>query len=214
MTPADPERLAILVHEVRSPVAALAAVEEALSDGRLGREDRQALIGLGVAACHGIDRIVSDLTVASVRRSTVDVVRLAEASAAAASLGGAVVVRSSSDVPQLRLDVDPHRLRQALDNLVANAVAVSARGDEVVVRVIGNDGPARISVVDRGPGIPSGELERIFERGVRLVGERPGSGLGLAIARAIVEAHGGALTVESRPGEGASFTLTLGPSRS
>jgi signal transduction histidine kinase len=210
----DLERLAILVHEVRSPVAALAAVKEALSGGGLGRDDRHALIALGIAACRGIDRIVSDATVASVHRSTVDVVRLAEDSAAAATLGGTVVVRSSSDVPRLLLEVDPQRLRQALDNLVANAVAVSAPGGEVVVEVVGNDGPARISVADSGPGVPVEELERIFERGVRLDVERPGSGLGLSIARAIVRAHGGALTVESRPGEGATFTLTLGPSRS
>ena len=211
---ADAERLAILVHEVRSPVAALAAVREALSGDRLARDDRQALIRLGIDACRGIDRVLSDVTIASVRLSTVDVVRLVEDSAAAATLAGPVVVRSSSDVPRLLLEVDPQRLRQALDNLVANAVAVSPPDAEVVVDVVGNDGQARISVTDRGTGVPAEQLERIFERGVQLDAERPGSGLGLAIARAIAEAHGGALTVESSPGKGATFTLTLGRSRS
>ncbi len=66
-----------------------------------------------------------------------------------------------------------------------------------------------LSSTDRGPGIPIGEQERIFEPGVRLDRERSGSGLGLAIARAIAESHGGTLTVESVPGEGATFTIAL-----
>jgi len=64
-------------------------------------------------------------------------------------------------------------------------------------------------VIDQGPGIPFGDQERIFEAGVRLNPERPGSGLGLVVARSIVEAHGGALTVESFPDQGATFTIAL-----
>jgi len=121
-----------------------------------------------------------------------------------------VTVRSSSDTPMLQLDVDPQRLRQALDNLIGNAIAVSAPGAAVVVRLTAGEGAVRISVVDTGPGIPAEDLARIFEPGVRLDPGRPGSGLGLAIARAIAEAHGGTLTVESALGAGATFTLTLG----
>ena len=75
------------------------------------------------------------------------------------------------------------------------------------------DGRLEITVSDTGPGIPPDQLELVFERFHRLDGGRSrdtgGSGLGLAIARAIVEAHGGSIRAESRPGEGATFRLEL-----
>lgn len=66
-----------------------------------------------------------------------------------------------------------------------------------------------LSVSDDGPGIPAGEQETIFRRFYRLRSEGGGSGLGLAIARAIVELHGGSIRAESRPGQGATFRVTL-----
>jgi signal transduction histidine kinase len=72
-----------------------------------------------------------------------------------------------------------------------------------------DDGGVLLSVTDSGDGIAVADQRRIFDAGVRLNLDRPGAGLGLAVARAIAEAHGGTLTVESAPGEGATFTLTL-----
>jgi two-component system NtrC family sensor kinase len=67
----------------------------------------------------------------------------------------------------------------------------------------------RLSVSDTGPGIPHGAEARIFEPGVRLSRETPGSGIGLALTRAIVEAHGGTISVESPAGAGATFTIAV-----
>jgi signal transduction histidine kinase len=67
----------------------------------------------------------------------------------------------------------------------------------------------RLFVTDEGAGIAAADQRRIFEAGERLDFGRPGSGLGLAIVEAIAEAHGGRLTVESAPGEGATFTITV-----
>ncbi len=79
----------------------------------------------------------------------------------------------------------------------------------MVVRVCLAGGSVVISVVDTGSGVPLSDQERIFEKGARLDDAGPGSGIGLALARAIVEAHGGALSVESVPEQGATFTLNI-----
>lgn len=205
---ADRARLAILVHEVRSPVAALSAIAEALKDESLKRPARRELTGLALAACRGIERVVTDATVASVLQEDIDVGRLVRETAAAAAISGLPV--RAEVVPGLpRLDADPLRLRQALDNLVANALANTPSGGDVVVSASTRDGKVLLSVTDSGQGIATEDQVKIFDAGVRLNVDRPGSGLGLAVARAIAEAHGGTLTVESAPGEGATFTLAL-----
>lgn len=205
---ADYHRLVILVHEVRSPVAALSAIAETLRDESVEPSARRELANLVVSACRGIQRVVTDAAVASVRLEEVDPGRLVRETAATAALGGALVrAQAGPDLPLL--EADPLRLRQALDNLVSNALTHSGSDAEVVVRAAADGGWVLLSVSDSGDGIPSDEQHRIFDPGVRLDIGRPGSGLGLAVARAIAEAHGGTLTVESAPGEGATFTMTL-----
>jgi two-component system OmpR family sensor kinase len=100
-------------------------------------------------------------------------------------------------------------LRQALDNLVSNALAHAPAGTEVLLSASPRRNDLLLAVMDSGGGIPLEDQARIFDAGVRLDVQRPGAGIGLAIARAIAESHGGTLTVESAPGEGATFTLTL-----
>lgn len=108
---------------------------------------------------------------------------------------------------------DAVALRRAVLNLVENAVKYTAPGGKVELSLVRGDGRATITVADTGIGMEPTETERIFEPFVRLDAARGretgGSGLGLAIARSIVMAHGGALTVESRPGAGSRFTISL-----
>lgn len=203
----EPERLAVLVHEVRSPVAALRAIAEAYRDG--DATARRSLKALAIAACAGIERIVVDASVASVRPTQVDVRRLVDETVGAWALTGGNVRADIAPDVALHIEGDRLRLRQALDNLVGNALAHSPAGGEVVVGATPGNGEVLISVADRGVGIPPEEHERIFDTGVRLNADLPGSGLGLAIARAIAAAHGGRLTVASALGEGATFTLAL-----
>lgn len=108
---------------------------------------------------------------------------------------------------------DEQRLRHALDALVENALNATGPGDRVAISANVRDDRARLTVADTGPGIPPADADRVFERFVRTScgGGRTGTGLGLAIVKAITEAHGGAVTLTSRPGSGASFTMTLGP---
>jgi signal transduction histidine kinase len=204
----DADRVAVLVHEVRSPVAALSAIAETLAEGDVDHAGRQTLIRLVVTACTGIERIVTDVAVASIRVERVDPVGLVEDVVAAARLRGAVVDLSlPAAMPTVR--GDPSRLRQALDNLITNALVHGTSGEPVSVSVTA-DSVVRIAVSDTGGGIDPSDLERIFEPGVRLEpATSRGTGLGLALARAIAEGHGGSLTAISMTGAGATFTLSL-----
>jgi signal transduction histidine kinase len=203
----DRERLAVLVHEIRSPVAALSAIAEAVAEADFDAVARAELVGLVLAACRRIERIVADVAVVSIRLEEVDLRELVADSVAAARLRGAPVHASVADDLPL-LEADPARLHQALDNLIANAVTHGAPSDVVVVGSA-TDNAVLISVSDRGAGIPLEDQARIFEAGVRLGSGASGMGLGLALTRAIVEGHGGTLAVASAPGEGATFTIEL-----
>ena len=209
MSSADgPQRLAVLVHEVRSPVAALAAIAAAFAEESLESSERLELARLAISACRGIERVVLDAATASVRLEPLDVSALVLQVAAAASLVGTRVEPSvAADLP--RITADPLRLRQALDNLVANALTHAGSDGVVSVSATSSGRYVLLSVSDSGFGVPLMEQERIFEAGVRLNPDRAGSGLGLAIARAIAEAHGGKLTLTSIPDEGATFTIAL-----
>lgn len=202
------ERLSLLVHEVRSPVAALAAIALALTDDGLGEPAARDLLVLAIAACRGIERIVGDAAIGRLRLEDVDLTRVAREATGAAALGGArvrLVVAADSTVVR----GDPVRLRQVLDNLVGNAIAHSPPEADVAVGVSRMGDSVAVAVFDRGVGIPRDEQARIFEPGVRLGADGEGLGLGLSVAQAIAEAHGGTIGVESAPGRGATFTLTI-----
>ena len=201
-------RLALLVHEVRSPVAALSAVAEAVTDTSGDDTQRSELVRLAVAASRAIERIVVDIAIDSVRPEPVDIAVLARDVIATFSVSGANVVGEGVD-GSIVLGADPVRLRQVLDNLVANALTHAGADRPVIVRLAVSRDSVDVAVSDTGSGIPREELARIFELGVRLDSEKAGSGLGLALSRAIVDAHGGTLEVASTPGEGSTFTVVL-----
>lgn len=105
---------------------------------------------------------------------------------------------------------DAGRITQVLLNLVGNAVKASPPGSEVVLRAEPRDGQVYFSVEDRGPGMPLSDVEHVFDRHWQAQRrQHAGVGLGLAIARAIVEAHGGRLGVESKPGAGTTLWFSL-----
>jgi len=113
---------------------------------------------------------------------------------------------------ELIVEVDPDRLRQALENLLSNALTYSPPSTPVLVEVAEETGPAApsasIAVRDRGPGIAPELLPRLFTRFGRSPTSR-GLGLGLYLAHGIATAHGGTLTVDSKPGAGATFRLRI-----
>lgn len=122
-----------------------------------------------------------------------------------------ILFESLPDLPRLRLDAS--KIEQVLNNLVGNAVKFSPRGSTVEVGLEDADGSVVLYVKDEGPGVPAGESEKLFEpftrRSARGTEGEKGTGLGLAIVKRIVEGHGGRITVESEPGAGATFAVSL-----
>jgi two-component system sensor histidine kinase KdpD len=206
-------------HDLRSPLTAIVAGGHALGASSLTEEERRelsaAVVGEGTRLSTLVDKLLdlSKLQAGSAepRRdwiSVEDILLAAQEGLADRSAG--IRLSIDPDVPALR--ADGAQLERAFANVLENArrysdglpVSIHARkmGTQVVVRI-----------VDQGPGIPAAERERIFEPFYRSrdPGPRPwtGSGLGLAIARGFVEANGGTISVESLPGQGTSFVISL-----
>lgn len=111
----------------------------------------------------------------------------------------------------MNVSADRSRLRQALSNLVGNAIKYAPTGTPINVRAERQNGLYRIAVSDHGPGIPPEERGHMFEKFFRGrgVGSTPGAGLGLSIARSLVVLHGGTLDYEDTPGGGSTFVVRL-----
>ncbi len=126
-----------------------------------------------------------------------------------AQRGFKVDVAMAPDLPEAL--VDPEAVKQAVANLVDNAIKYSGEGRRIAVAVRSEGDRVAIEVADEGIGIAPGEAERIFEKFYRIGRSETqasrGSGVGLALVKHIAEAHGGRVKVESRPGEGSRFTL-------
>jgi signal transduction histidine kinase len=116
---------------------------------------------------------------------------------------------------RVQVEVDADRIGQVVANYVSNALKYSPEDRLVTVRVAVEGGWARVAVVDRGPGLPAHEQERVWGRyyraeGVRVQsGSAVGLGLGLHICKIIVEGHGGQVGIASRVGQGSTFWFTL-----
>ncbi|MFF4500773.1 sensor histidine kinase [Streptomyces sp. NPDC001401] len=150
---------------------------------------------------------------APLRLQDTDLVGLVEEAAAAfrASRPDRPLTVTSPPAP-LKLRVDPHRIRQVLDNLLTNAAVHTPAGTQVWMKVALEEDRAVVRVVDAGPGIPPADRERVFDRFYRVdkarSRDRGGSGLGLAVASSLVCAHGGTIELHSEPGS-TTFTVAL-----
>jgi PAS domain S-box-containing protein len=126
----------------------------------------------------------------------------------------AVTLQAGYDVDLPEVNADPERITQVLSNVVGNALKFTPAGGRVDVHVSRGGLGIVIRVTDTGEGIPAALLPHVFDRFFQvsrdgLTGRRQGAGLGLPIARGIVEAHGGAIRMESEPGAGSTITIEL-----
>jgi signal transduction histidine kinase len=200
-----------VAHELRTPLTNLRCELEAVQDG-LAAPDPARVASILEEVLH-LQRLVEDLqdlAVADAGALRLEIERIDLGAAVVGMLGGQAEV---SGPRGLAVDADPTRVRQIVHNLVANAMRHTPPGERVRVRVARTGDEVAVSVVDRGPGIPASERQRIFERFYRLDEargrDRGGAGLGLPIAKRLVELHGGRIWVDSIEGQGATFTFTL-----
>lgn len=218
-------------HELRTPIGAIGVLADALARSP-GSDDVERLARRVRAEADRLTELVTDLLdlsrIEAVRPGTaasgvdlVAVIAQAVERCRPISEGHEVATRVSTDVDDAEIPGDESQLVSAVANLIENAAKYSDSGGPVDVE-LAQAGPDALSirVRDRGIGIPSWELERVFERFYRVDRARDrhsgGTGLGLAIVRNVATNHGGTVTVESREGEGSTFTLTLprrGPTR-
>lgn len=216
--------LADVSHDLRAPVGAIQVATETLLAGAEEEPElrRRLITGIG-GEVRRLARLTGDLLELArfeagrleLHRQPTDLGQLVEGLVAtyqteAAERGITMTVEAPSDLPTL--DLDPDRIAQVLANLLTNALKFTPQGGRVAVRVAVESTHAALSVSDTGTGIPPEALPRLFDRfyqGNYGQGRKPGLGLGLAIVRALVEAHGGRVAVESRPGIGSTFTVLL-----
>jgi two-component system sensor histidine kinase BaeS len=219
------QMLGDLAHEMRTPIATLGAYLEAIAEG-VEHADPPTLDMLRdqVGRLSRLSEDVALVTTAdegrlTMRRTPTAIAKIVSDAAAQASprcseRGIDLDVQMAPITASVMVDADADRLGQVLTNVLDNAMRHTPSGGEVRVALDRVGTHVRIMVADDGQGIPAEHLARVFDRFYRVDSARDrahgGSGVGLSIARAITEAHGGAITVHSEgPGRGAAFTITL-----
>ena len=214
--------VADVAHELRTPLSNLKGYLEAISDGVV-KPDEETIHSLNDEAST-LSRLVNDLQDLSLAdageirlvKQSEDIAALIKEAAAAVQAKGVgrgltITTDMADTLPPA--NIDAHRIKQVMLNLLENAIAHTERGGSITVKARRQEDMIHISVTDTGEGIPPEELPLIFERFYRVDKSRAratgGSGLGLTIARRLVEAHGGKIEASSQPGRGSSFTFTI-----
>ncbi|MEV7110507.1 HAMP domain-containing sensor histidine kinase [Streptomyces anulatus] len=214
-----------VAHELRTPLSNIRGWLEAAQDGLADPDPAfvSSLLEEAVLLQHIIDDLqdlaAADAGVLRLHPESVEIRELLSQVAAAHQAraeNARVTLAVTATAPGPALRADPVRLRQAVGNLVSNAVRHTPEGGRVTLRAYAHeegDGRVLVEVADTGSGIPPEDLPRVFDRFWRAEKSRSrrtgGSGLGLAIVRKLVEAHGGTVDATSVEGEGSTFVLRL-----
>ena len=209
-------------HDLRTPLASITGALSSLLDEEVDLDEttRRSLAETAREEAERLNRLVGNLLdmtrlesgalrVAQEACDVQDLVGAALAQLANRLAGRPLIVDVPADLPLVQVDFA--LMTQALANLIDNALKYSAANAPVEFHACAADGRLEIHVADRGIGIPTEDLERVFDKFYRVqrANQAGGTGLGLAIARGIVEAHGGHICAENRSGGGTLIRLTL-----
>lgn len=214
-------------HELRTPVTVIKGYAETLLTGLLARDPDRAADFVSVILKHSerLADLIGDLLTLSEMEAGDFILEMKPVSLPvlvrhAASM---LEIKAAEKDIAMKMDgltgnpaivlADQRRLEQVFINLIDNGIKYTPRGGSVILAIQESGADVTVRVSDTGPGIPPQSLPRIFERFYRVDSSRSrdqgGTGLGLAIVKHIIQLHGGTVSVESPPGEGAIFTVTL-----
>jgi signal transduction histidine kinase/tetratricopeptide (TPR) repeat protein len=215
-----------VTHELKTPLTSIRMFAETLYDGRVkdeqdAKECLETIVSESERLSRLIDKVLDFRAIEKgkrkfdFRQADLRKVILSSLETFRRQMRGCeatVYVNIPSDLPHVRMD--PDAIGEVLLNLLTNAYKYSPSEDRRIwVKVQAGGGTARVSVEDRGIGIPKRELKAVFEKFYRvddlLTREVDGTGLGLTISRYVAQAHGGSIGVESKEGKGSKFTLVL-----
>lgn len=210
-------------HELRTPLTAIRGFSELYRQGAVkGEEDTKQLLSRIEGESKRMSSLVEDLLLLArvdqsraLRSEAVDIVKVVSEATASAQVSGPnhpiTLIAPNAEVFMLGDEV---RIHQVVANLLANARSHTPDGTPIAVMITSNDDEVSVSVADQGPGMSEEDQKRIFERFYRADSSRArsgedGTGLGLSIVEAVMQAHGGSVSVESELGKGSKFTLTF-----
>lgn len=219
------EVISMVSHDLRSPLMSLDFSLTLIGSGKYGELNEKGLKELSSAenSAKRLIRLINDLLdIEKIESGKLNVLKmplsfqtLCEHSidavrALALSKDIEVLIEGEDD---LEFPGDPDRLQQVIINLLGNAIKFSPNNSKVIIRADERDDFVEIRVIDSGPGIPADYKKKIFDRFQQVSRgdgkEKEGTGLGLAISKAIIEAHGGTIGVETEDGKGSSFWIRL-----
>lgn len=212
------ELVAGIAHEINNPLSAVVGFSEILKDsGKLGKEEKEKIQKIYSAALR-VSRIIGNLLEFSRKRPSVfskhsinDIAdKVIELKKYELRIDNIEIERDFSDVPSVMCDLS--QIQQVILNLVNNSHhAITEKGDKGVIsiRTYHNNMNVFLAVSDTGAGIPDDIMHRVYEPFFTTKDVGKGTGLGLSIVYSAVNAHGGTIKIESLPGEGSTFTLSL-----
>ena len=213
------ELIAMLAHDFKNPLATILGFAEMLGEPQIDDEDRTVATKTIGDAAHRLLALAND-TLALAQLEQNELVLNFEPLDFVALVAGVVdgwaaqrKINFTHQPDRLAGFGDRARLRQAIDNLVSNAIKYSPLGAPVDVTLTALNNKVCIRIIDRGIGVPAAEADRIFERFSRasnaLTQQIAGTGLGLSFVRAVIQEHGGTVTLESSEGQGSMFEVNL-----
>ena len=209
-------------HELRTPLVTVRGYAELYRMGAIkSKQDLTEAMGRIESEAIRMSGLVESLLtltrmdeLENMKKKPSDLIDLAQASVKDASVAHQEIsFRVSTEMKTCILEIDGDRIKQVLTNLLANASRFAPKSSEVTVEIKDLGESIRVSIIDRGEGVPESLREKIFDRFYRIDNSRNretgGSGLGLAIAKSIIDAHGGKIWVDQTPGGGATFSFEL-----
>ncbi len=223
MAHARTELIAAVAHDLRTPLTAVQGYIELLERAGPVNEEQREFIRRALLSLKAIDDLIEDLldigqlengyTMVMHRLDIVELLLKSCCTFRPIVEEAGLALRCHLPNQSLWVMGNAARLRQAIGNLISNAIKYNRPNGWIALTAQQSDQHVIVSVADSGIGIPPGEHSRIFQRFYRIQDEHhaniPGSGLGLAIVKSIIEQHNGRIWVESTPGEGSTFSFVL-----